>query len=117
MENKDKIKNYYSLEKNVSQNLRIFQNSNFDKNKYDQKDLEVLFNFLSYNTDEEMVCFICSTINLYKSSIYHIHEQIEEENKKKLVEKIKAIYSQKKEPIILKEFTENNFKKICKNKK
>ena len=117
MENKDKIKNYYSLEKNVSQNLRIFQNSNFDKNKYDQKDLEVLFNFLSYNTDEEMVCFICSTINLYKSSIYHIHEQIEEENKKKLVEKIKAIYSQKKEPIIFRELTEYNFKKMCENKK
>ena len=51
MENKDKIKNYYSLEKNVSQNLRIFQNSNFDKNKYDQKDLEVLFNYISYNKD------------------------------------------------------------------
>jgi hypothetical protein len=64
-----------------------------------------------------MVCFICSTINLYKSSIYHIHEQIEEENKKKLVEKIKAIYSQKKEPIIFRELTEYNFKKMCENKK
>ena len=74
MENKDKIKNYYSLEKNVSQNLRIFQNSNFDKNKYDQKDLEVLFNFLSYNTDEEMVCFICSTINLYNLFIIFMNK-------------------------------------------
>ena len=117
MENKNNIKDfYYLLEKKVSKNLRIYQNSNYDKNKYDSKELENLLNFLSYK-DEEVISFICCTINLYKESIYHLYEQKEEKFKKELVKKIKNIYSQKKEPIVYRELTEFNFKKLCENYK
>ena len=110
----DSISTFYTLQQKISNNLRDFQKNNCIKNEIFINDL---INYLSYGKDNELISFISMTINMYKTEIDIIVNEINEENKIKLIKNIKALFPVKNvKEDIYRSLIEFNFKNLFENK-
>ena len=109
----DNISSFYILQEKISEYLR-----NYHKNdsKNNVEFINNLITYFSYAKDKELISFISMTISMYKKEIEDVYNEINEDNKIKLIKNIKPLFPLKNEKEdIYRSLIAFNYQNLCEN--